>query len=135
MLPLPKNQAFCNIFQPPGDDVDGNFGASSSDQDHSPLTRQCLELLTGISAAVDRNTKMIDLLANHIVMNGRPGASRATGGTTSSSAAQESEDESDENVSEAKTRRFRARAKRPKHKDANELRLRVSRFQQIDLVS
>jgi len=85
--------------------------------------RQCVELLASISAAVDRNTKIMDLVANHI-MHGRPGATGET--KTSSSAVQESEDESDENLSEVKTRRFRARAKRPKHKDANELCLRVS---------
>jgi len=85
--------------------------------------RQCVELLASISAAVDRNTKIMDLVANHI-MHGRPGATGEI--KTSSSAVQESEDESDENLSKVKTRRFRAHAKHPKHKDANELRLQVS---------
>ena len=99
--------------------------------------RRCLELLSNISAAVDRNTKMTDLMANYI-MHARPGATGeatssptvqgATGEATSSSTVQESEDKSDEDVSEVKTRRFRARAKHPKRKDANELRLRVSRL-------
>jgi hypothetical protein len=124
MLPLPENQASRNIFQPPSDDVNNNLGARMSDQDNSLLMRQCLELLANVSAAVDRNTKIMDLVANHI-MHGRPGA---TGETVSSSAVQESDDGSDENVSEVKTRRFRAHAKRPKHKDASELRLRVSRI-------
>lgn len=80
---------------------------------------------------------MTDLMANYI-MRVRPGATGeasssstiqgTTGGATSSSTVQESEDKSDEDVSEVKTRRFRARAKLPKHKDANELRLRVSRL-------
>jgi hypothetical protein len=80
---------------------------------------------------------MTELMANYI-MHARPGATGeatssptiqgTTGGATSSSTVQESEDKSDEDVSEVKTRRFRARAKPPKHKDANELRLRVSRL-------
>ena len=137
MFPLPENQTCSNIFQPSADDVDGNLGASTSDQDHSPSMRRCLELLSNISAAVDRNTKMTDLMANYI-MHARPGATeeaassstiqRATGEATSSFTVLESEDKSDEDVSEVKTRRFRARAKLPKHKDANELHLRVSRL-------
>ena len=143
MLPLPKNQACSNIFQPPGNDIDDNLGADTSDEGHSPLMmRRCLELLTKISAAVDRSTKMTDLMANYI-MHGRPGA---TGETASSPTVQESEDimrgrpgatgeiasssavqgSEDVNVSEVKTRRFKRRAKPPKHKDPNELRLRVS---------
>lgn len=59
------------------------------------------------------------------IMRGRPGA---TGETASSSTVQEPEGGNDENVSGVKTRRFRARAKTPKHKDPNELRLRVSRI-------
>ena len=122
---MPKNQARHNIFQPPGDDVNDNLGASTSDQDHSPLIRQCLEVLTSISAAVNRNSKQMDLMANYI-MYGRPGL---TGETKPSPAVQESEDESDGSMSKVKTRRFRARAaKKPKHKDASELRLRVSRI-------
>jgi hypothetical protein len=81
---------------------------------------------------------MTDLIANYI-MHAHPGATGeamssstvqgATGEATSSSTVQESEDKSDEDVSEVlRTRRFRARAKHPKHKDANELRLRVSRL-------
>lgn len=82
---------------------------------------------------------MTDLVANYI-MEGRPGATRQT---TSSPTVQETQNKGDENVSEVKTvqepdnednenlsevktRRFRARAKRPKHKNADELRLRVS---------
>jgi hypothetical protein len=68
---------------------------------------------------------MTDLMANYI-MHARPGA---TGEAKASSTVQESEDgRSDEDVSEVKTRRFRARAKLPKHKNADELRLRVSRL-------
>lgn len=130
------NQTCSNIFQPPGDDVDGNLGASrTSGQNHSPSMRQCLELLSNISAAVDRNTKMTDLMANYI-MHGRPGATGeatsssavqgTTGGATSSSTVQQSEDKSDEDVSEVNTRRFRACSKLRKHKDADELRIRVS---------
>jgi len=132
-----ENQTCNNTFQPPGDDVDGNLGASTSDQDHSPSMRRCLELLSNISAAVDRNTKMTDLMANYI-MHAHPGATGeatssstvqgATGEATSSSTVHESEDKSDEDASKVKTRRFRARTKLPKHKDANELRLWVSRL-------
>ena len=127
MLSLLTNQASSNISQPPGDD---NLGASTSGQDHSPLIRHCLGLLASISAAVDRNTKMTDMVADYI-MHGHSGATGATtpgatGETTSSSAVQDPEDENDENVFEVKTRRFRARAKLPKRKSAGELRLRVS---------
>jgi len=85
-----------------------------------------LELLSNISAAVDRNTKLTDLVADYIMHTHRGATGEAA--ATSSSNVQESEDKSDEDVSEVKTRRFRARAKLPKRKDANELRLRVSRL-------
>jgi hypothetical protein len=71
-------------------------------------------------------------------MHARPGATGeatssptvqgATGEGKSSSTVQELEDKSDEDVSEVKTRRFRARAKHPKRKDANEHHLRVNRL-------
>jgi len=37
MLPLPKNQACSNIFQPSGNDIDDNLGTDMSDEGHSPL--------------------------------------------------------------------------------------------------
>ena len=145
MLPSPKNQACSNISQPPGDDANNNLGASMSDQDRSAWIRQCMELLTNISAAVDRNTKLTDLIANYImhghhgatgmtvpspiahesedIMRGHPGAA---GERASSSAIQEREDGSNENMSDVKTRRFRACAKSPKYKDPEELHIRVS---------
>ena len=67
---------------------------------------------------------MTDLMANYI-MHAHPGA---TGEAMSSSTVHESEDKSDEDASKVKTRRFRARTKLPKHKDANELHLQVSRL-------
>ena len=67
MLPLPNNQLCSNIFQPPGNNVDNNLNINMSDQDHSPLMRQCLALLTKISAKVNRNTRLIDLMTNYIV--------------------------------------------------------------------
>ena len=39
--------------------------------------RQCLALLTKISAKVNRNTRLIDLMANYIML-GCPGATEAT---------------------------------------------------------
>jgi len=147
MLPLPKNQACSNIFQPPSDDVDDSLSANMADQDHSLLIRQCFDLLTRMSAAVDRNTRLTDLMANYI-MHGRPGMTGetapsstvpgsedimhghpgATGETAPSSTVQDPEDENNENVSGVKIRRFRACAKPPKHKDPNELCLRISRI-------
>ena len=147
MLPLPNSQPCSNILQPPGDDVDDSLGANTSDQDHSPLMRQCLELLTKIAAAVNRNTRLTDSMANYIML-GHPGATGetapsstvrgsedimrgcpgATPETAPSSTVQEPEGEDDEDVSGVKTRRFRVRAKPPKRKDPNELCLRVSRI-------
>jgi hypothetical protein len=145
MLPLPNNQPYSNIFQPPSNDIDNNLGTNMSDQDHSPLMRQCLALLTKISAVVDRNTRLMDLMANYIML-GHPGVTGATvpsstiyelediiyghpgatGETVPSSTIQEPEGENNENMSMVKTRRFRACTKPPKHKDPNELHLRVS---------
>ena len=68
----------------------------------------------------------MDLVANYI-MHGHSQA-EGTGETMPSSAIQESEDEDDESVSKVKTRRFRACTKHPKHKDASELCLWVSRI-------
>jgi len=85
---------------------------------------------------------MTDLMANYI-MHGCPGV---TGETASSPTVQESEDiicghpgatgeivpssaiqgSEDVNMSKVKTRRFKRCAKPPKHKDPNELHLRVS---------
>jgi len=145
MLPLPKNQACSNIFQPPSDDVDDSLSANTADQDHSLLIRQCFNLLTRMSAVVDRNTRLTDSMANYI-MHGCPGMTGetapsstipgsedimhshpgATGETAPSSTIQDPEDENNENVSRVKIRRFRACAKPPKHKDPNELCHRVS---------
>jgi hypothetical protein len=88
MLPLPNNQPCSNILQPPSNDVDNNLGANMSDQDYLPLMRQCLALLTKISAAVDRNTRLMDLMANYIML----GCPRATGVTAPSSTIYGSED-------------------------------------------
>jgi len=139
MLPLPKNQACSNIFQPPSDDVDDSLSANMADQDHSLLIRQCFNLLTRMSAVVDRNTRLTDSMANYImygcpgmtgetapsstipgsedIMHSHPGA---TGETAPSSTIQDPEDENNKNVSRVKIR-FRACAKPPKHKDPNEL--------------
>jgi hypothetical protein len=145
MLPLPNNQPCSNILQPPSNDVDDNLGANMSDQDHSPLIRQCLALLTKISAAVNRNIRLMDSMANYIML-GCPGATGvtapsstiyrsedimcgcpgATGETVPSSTIQELEGENNENMFVVKTRRFRACTKPPKHKDPNELHLQVS---------
>jgi len=140
MLPLPKNQAYSNIFQPPGNNVDGSLSTNTADQDHSLLIRHCFNLLTRISAAVDRNTRLTNSMANYIMhghpgmtgetvpsstipgsedtMHGHPGA---TGETAPSSTVQDPEDKNNENMSGVKIRRFRACAKPPKHKDPNEL--------------
>jgi len=145
MLPLPKNQACSNIFQPPGDDIDDSLSTNTADQDHSLLIRQCFNLLTRMSAVVDRNTRLTYLMANYImhghpgmtgetvpsstvpgsedIMHGHPGV---TGETALSSTVQDPEDENDENVSGVKIRRFRACAKPPKHKDPNELCCHIS---------
>ena len=85
---MPKNQAYSNIFQPPGNNVDDSLSANTTDQDHSLLIRQCFDLLTRISAAVDRNTRLTDSMANYI-MHGHPGM---TGETALSSTVPGSED-------------------------------------------
>jgi hypothetical protein len=110
-------------FQHPSGDPDNNLGARGAAQTSLPCSGPCLDALANVSAAINRNTKMMELVVSHIV-HGKHGAT-----STQSSGVQDSIHDSDDEtmlVTRRSTRMFRARARPTVHKDANELQYRVS---------
>jgi hypothetical protein len=77
------------------------------------------DLLARFSDALDRNTKVLDLVVNHVI-HGRPGAAMPP--MPSSTV----EDTDDETTPTKTIKKFRGRAQPMSHKNDDELRLRVS---------
>jgi hypothetical protein len=84
------------------------------------------DLLVRLSDALERNTTVLDLVANHMI-RGRPGATMPP---MPSSTVQEDQDTDDETAPMKKTgkltKRFRQRARPQNLKSADELLYRVS---------
>jgi hypothetical protein len=105
-------------FQHPSGDPDNNPGACGTTQTSLPCSGPCLNALANVSATINQNTKMMELVVNHIV-HGKHGVT-----SMQSSGVQDSIHGSDDEttlVTRRSTRMFRAHACPTVHKDANEL--------------
>ena len=86
------------------------------------------DLVATLFGVLDRNTKVLDLVADHMIRSGRPGATMPP---LPSSTVQKADDGTTPMTETRKqtgklTKRFRGRARTTSHKDANELHYRVS---------
>jgi hypothetical protein len=136
-LPSAHTEVFCHYlyrpmrletlqtFQHPRGDTDDNLRrtASGDTQTNLPCSGPCLDPLAALAAAIDRNTKMMELVASHI-MHGNNGAP-AMPSSTPQGPTQDSDDETAPVIRKS-TRMFRRRARPTEHKDVNELFHRVS---------
>jgi hypothetical protein len=99
----------------------GDCGASGPGHSHSTSTEVCSQRWAIVTAALDRNTKLLESLLSHTIHT-RPR------GTASSSTPQDSESTEATTTGKKGGLEFRVRTPRRRGKDRDELQCRVSSY-------
>jgi hypothetical protein len=107
------------------------FQCRSGDPDNRPCSGPGREVLANFAAAIDRNTKMMELVISHI-MHDKHGTNIPS--STVQDSSQDSDDETGPMTKlRRSTRMFKARARPTTHKDADELHYWVSLISMNDV--